>query len=190
MKTEQRFKEMVSNLIKSGETIKEQFAPSELEITNSVIKLQMETVAIVENYTVSPKISSQMEADWFSNFHAAIGMTSEAGELIDAMKKLFIYRAVDDPKKKQKAIQNVIEELGDMEFYMEAFTDWDLFEDENNNMQKILSDVRDFFGFSYEMILQQNIYKLTDKEKGRYASGTYSDDAAHQRQDKEPTRES
>lgn len=46
--------------------------------------------------------------------HAAIGIAGEAGELLDAIKKAYLY---GQPVN----MQNVIEELGDIEFYLEAF---------------------------------------------------------------------
>lgn len=45
--------------------------------------------------------------------HMAVGIASEAGELLDAVKKKVIYRKVLDR-------ENVIEELGDLEFYLEG----------------------------------------------------------------------
>jgi len=45
--------------------------------------------------------------------HMSIGVSGEAGELIDAIKKYVIYRKPLDR-------ENVIEELGDLEFYMEG----------------------------------------------------------------------
>ena len=45
-------------------------------------------------------------------WHAATGVSTEAGELLDAAKKLVIYNKPLDRK-------NIIEELGDLEFYME-----------------------------------------------------------------------
>ncbi len=45
--------------------------------------------------------------------HAAIGVSGEAGELIDAVKKTWIYGKPLD-------LWNVMEELGDLRFYYEA----------------------------------------------------------------------
>lgn len=84
--------------------------------------------------------------------HMILGISGEAGELVDAVKKHTIYgRELD--------VQNVIEELGDLEFYMEG--------------------LRQELGLSREDILDANIKKL----QKRYADG-YSDKAAHERADK------
>lgn len=90
-----------------------------------------------------------------SMLHAAVGISSEAGELLDAVKKVWVYNKPLDT-------DNLIEELGDLEFYMQA--------------------LRFQLGVSREQILQANITKL---EK-RYPTG-YTDAAAQARADKEPT---
>lgn len=46
-------------------------------------------------------------------WHMATGVSGEAGELLDAIKKHVVYCKPLD-------LENVIEELGDLEFYMEA----------------------------------------------------------------------
>lgn len=46
-------------------------------------------------------------------WHHATGIVTEAGELMDAVKKAVIYRKPLD-------VANVIEELGDLEFYLQG----------------------------------------------------------------------
>jgi NTP pyrophosphatase (non-canonical NTP hydrolase) len=91
--------------------------------------------------------------------HAVMGITGEAGELLDGIKKHVIY-------DKDLDLDNVIEELGDMEFYMEQ--------------------VRQRLGITREQTLEANIAKL----KVRYDGLKYTDAAAQQRADKvdEPKR--
>jgi NTP pyrophosphatase (non-canonical NTP hydrolase) len=85
--------------------------------------------------------------------HMAIGVVGEAGELIDAVKKWTIYNKALDRK-------NVIEELGDIEFFLEG--------------------LRQIFGITRQETLEGNIEKLGK----RYAEGKYSDAQAHARKDK------
>jgi NTP pyrophosphatase (non-canonical NTP hydrolase) len=86
--------------------------------------------------------------------HMAVGISGEAGELLDAVKKHIIYcKPVDRV--------NLVEELGDLEFYMEG--------------------VRQAAGISREETLNANKLKLLGK---RYASGSYSDAQAQDRADK------
>lgn len=85
--------------------------------------------------------------------HMAIGVSGEAGELLDAVKKAVIYRKPLDR-------ENVIEELGDLEFYMEG--------------------LRQSVGITREQTIAQNIEKLGV----RYQNFTYSDNAANKRADK------
>lgn len=84
--------------------------------------------------------------------HMAIGISGESGELLDAIKKHVIYNKPLD-------VANVIEELGDLEFYMEG--------------------LRQGTGISREEVLEHNIAKLSI----RYGK-TYSDEAAKARADK------
>lgn len=86
--------------------------------------------------------------------HAAVGVSGEAGELLDAVKKTWAYGKPLDR-------DNVIEELGDLEFYMEA--------------------LRQALGITRDETLIQNQKKLGV----RYASGVYSDQHAIERKDKQ-----
>lgn len=85
--------------------------------------------------------------------HMAVGISGEAGELLDAVKKHAIYQ-------KSLDITNVVEELGDLEFFMEG--------------------LRATLGISREEVLAKNVNKLSV----RYLSGTYSNQQAQQRADK------
>lgn len=85
--------------------------------------------------------------------HAAIGICGEAGELGDAIKKNVVYN-------KELDRTNVIEELGDLRFYMQA-------------MQNLL-------GITEQEVLQHNACKLMV----RYEGLQYSDQAAQARADK------
>lgn len=91
--------------------------------------------------------------------HMAVGISGEAGELLDAVKKHAIYQ-------KSLDVTNVVEELGDLEFFMEG--------------------LRAALGISRDEVLAKNIYKLSV----RYLSGRYSNEQAQQRADKhdEPVR--
>ena len=84
--------------------------------------------------------------------HMVLGISGEAGELLDTVKKFAIY-------KKPLDLDNVIEELGDLEFYMQG--------------------LRYQLGITREQTLQHNISKLTK----RYGE-KYSNEAAQTRADK------
>ncbi len=85
--------------------------------------------------------------------HAAMGVAGEAGELIDAIKKHLVYG-----KPLDRA--NIIEELGDLRFYIQA-------------MQNVL-------GITESEVLQANADKLSK----RYRGLKYTDQAAIDRADK------
>ena len=77
-------------------------------------------------------------------WHMATGVSGEAGELLDAIKKHVIYQKPLD-------VENVKEELGDMLFYM------------SNLMQSI--------GLSFEEVLQHNVDKLSVRySSGSYSN--------------------
>lgn len=87
-------------------------------------------------------------------WHMVSCISSEAGELFDTIKKHCIYR-------KNLDLENVIEELGDIEFYLEG--------------------VRQLLYLTREQCLENNIKKLSK----RYALLTYTNEQAQKRADKE-----
>ncbi len=86
--------------------------------------------------------------------HNAIGVSGEAGELLDAVKKHIIYGQPLDRA-------NILEELGDLEFYLQG--------------------LRNCLLVDREEILRLNVEKL----QKRYPV-TYTDQAAKTRADKKP----
>lgn len=98
-------------------------------------------------------IVKELDASKANLWHLATGASGEAGELLDAIKKHAIYNKALD-------LHNVVEELGDLEFYMEG--------------------IRQAIGVSRGEVLAQNVEKLSR----RYHSGSYSDKHAQERADK------
>lgn len=98
------------------------------------------------------------------NHHAKGGVCEEAGELSNAIKQHITFGAplgsIMKGEKNQTVLQNIVEELGDIRFYMEA--------------------VCHLYGITEEEILQKNADKLSK----RYVGLRYSDDAAQNRADK------
>lgn len=110
-----------------------------------------------EMVSVLAKSGKEILADMTSEqahlTHMAIGVSGEAGELLDAFKKVTIY-----PKPVDR--ENVIEELGDIEFYLEG--------------------IRQGLGISRDETIRANIKKLAK----RYEGFRYSNEAAQNRADK------
>jgi NTP pyrophosphatase (non-canonical NTP hydrolase) len=92
------------------------------------------------------------------SLHMGFGIAGEAGELVDAIKKYIIYNKPVDR-------ENVVEEFGDLEFYMEG--------------------LRVELGITRDECLEHNIKKLLTSEKARYKLGTYTDAQAQDRADKQ-----
>ncbi len=86
-------------------------------------------------------------------WHMGTGVCTEAGELLDAVKKYVCYN-----KPLDRA--NVIEEMGDIEFYLEG--------------------MRDRLGITREEVLDHNVAKLLR----RYPNGGFSNADAQARKDK------
>ena len=99
-------------------------------------------------------ILASLTPEGVNMWHMATGISGESGELLDAVKKFAIYNKPLDR-------ENVIEELGDLEFYMEGLR------------QAIFVTRAD--------VLQANMNKLSV----RYSKGTYSDKQAQERADKD-----
>lgn len=98
-------------------------------------------------------IASNMTPVEAHAWHMATGISGEAGEILEVIKKHVIYQ-------KPLNSDNLIEELGDIEFYLEG--------------------LRQGFGITREECLQNNILKLTK----RYAKLHYDDADAINRVDK------
>ena len=99
------------------------------------------------------EIADSIDENKANMLHATIGISTEAGELLDAIKKHVIYGKPLD-------MVNITEELGDLEFYMEA-------------LRQILNINRQF-------TLEYNSNKLL----ARYPGYKYTDKAAQERADK------
>jgi NTP pyrophosphatase (non-canonical NTP hydrolase) len=110
---------------------------------------EMVTALLKSGETIAAELTGKEANLW----HLATGVSGEAGELLDAIKKHVVYR-------KELDRVNVLEELGDLEFYMEG--------------------MRQALGINREDCLAANIAKLGK----RYEGMRYSDKAAHDRADK------
>lgn len=101
-------------------------------------------------------IRETLTASKIDLLHMAVGISGEAGELLDAVKKHTVYN-------KDINRENIVEELGDLEFYMEG--------------------LRQNLKISREETLEANIHKLATGKNARYKDG-YTDAAAQARADK------
>lgn len=122
------------------------------------------SIAAKQSEGTAPRYE-QMVLDLFKQFsnpaetylHSAVGMSGEAGEILDIVKKMWAYEQPLDEAK----VLHLIEELGDIRFYYQAMLN--------------LLNVTD------EQIQASNIAKLMK----RYPGGVYSNEHAKARLDKE-----
>lgn len=98
-------------------------------------------------------VSNLFRKDKEPLLHAIMGITGETGELTDALKKHIFY-------ERELDMENVIEELGDIEFYLEA--------------------LRQQVGVTREQTLVANVNKLNK----RYHQGKFTTEQANERADK------
>lgn len=101
----------------------------------------------------SADIEAQMQPHHYHLMHMLIGLSGEVGELTDAFKKHIFY---DKPLD----LPNVLEELGDIEFYLQG--------------------IRNTYGISRDLLIHNNHEKLSK----RYSLGKYSNEQAQARADK------
>ena len=89
-------------------------------------------------------IKRELTPEQANLLHVGVGVSTEANELLDAIKKHTIYQKPLD-------VENVKEELGDLLFYM------------SNLMQSV--------GLSFEEVLQHNVDKLSVRySSGKYSN--------------------
>lgn len=123
--------------------------------------IEHEHMGLVRNlFKEGQEILQVITVDHIDLWHAATGCVTEANEMLDAAKKFAVYNKPLD-------VENLIEEIGDLEFYLGATL---------QTLSRILG--RDV---TRGECLQTNITKL----RKRYPSGTYTDRDAQQRADKQ-----
>jgi NTP pyrophosphatase (non-canonical NTP hydrolase) len=106
------------------------------------------------NNLVKRNLQENLTEEKFKLLYMAVGVVGKAGELIDAVKKHVVYG-------KPLGAENMLEELGDIEFYLEG--------------------IRQALFITRGQCLRANMLTLSL----RYPAGRYSDAAAVERLDKE-----
>lgn len=124
--------------------------PSRIELAHAVMVSRLKKDGLLIIQQLDPR-----KADLW---HMATGVSGEAGELLDCVKKNVAY---DKPLD----LENLTEELGDLEFYLQG--------------------LRSITGISREDCLKHNLQKLLTGKNARYAEGIYSDAQAQTRADKD-----
>lgn len=90
-------------------------------------------------------IVSEMTGPEAHLLHMTVGISGESGELLDSVKKYVIYHKALDRG-------NIIEELGDLEFYMEG--------------------LRQGLGITRDEVIKYNIAKLTIRYGQKYSDAS------------------
>lgn len=146
------------------------FIPVSKEIVIDVNEITVKYAEAITNHELPEypefvnALFKELDTVEASAMHAAIGCAGEGGELLDCIKKVWIYgKKWDqfDPKTNDTPVENLLEELGDLRFYY----------------QKLLN----MLGFADSQIKAVNVAKL----RKRYPKGQYSNEAAQTRADKQ-----
>ena len=165
------YSEFVRSCFKSGEKIAEEMTPHKAaSLSLACLGLVIETNILdaVKKYTIYNKdvhgtSTAPLDIEAFKDFaitpsqcellHAAIGIAGEAGELLDAVRKhVFDGQPLDR--------DNVVEELGDIEFYM----------------MTAMMNVG---------VLRPHLQELNMSKLSKRYEGGYSDQQAQERKDKQ-----
>ena len=121
--------------------IQQKLTKEEMKMNGLLAQFENMTLALAKD---GEDIVKNLTPEQANLWHMAIGVSGEAGELLDAIKKHVIYQKPLD-------VENVKEELGDMLFYM------------SNLMQSV--------GLSFEEVLQHNVDKLSVRySSGSYSN--------------------
>jgi NTP pyrophosphatase (non-canonical NTP hydrolase) len=161
--------EMVRTLAKPGAVIAVELTSTDISILTVISELCKKSGFILAH--IAENISLPISDEEAHLWHMAIGMTGEAGELLDAYKKLGIYR-------KELDLVNVIEELGDFEFYLTGYKQGTM--QEETEFDYRLAQLYELFSITRQEVIEGNIRKLAK----RYNGLKYSDQAAQDRADK------
>lgn len=171
MITPEFYSDFVRSLCKSGEEIQQSIT------LESAALIQM-SARIFEHAgtclsTMDHSFNSPLTAH---RNHMLIGIAGEAGELLDAVKKYAIYLKPLDR-------ENVVEELGDINFYIRGYSQdrhgFFLLQNVFNEIQADMVAICELLDITEQEILSHNVKKL-----GKRYNGKYSDVAAQLRADK------
>lgn len=112
---------------------------------------------------MKPKEDLQFTAEQCALIHAVFGISGEAGEILDSIKKHVIYGVGmgEFSQKGMTLFENLREEIGDIYFYLE--------------------DLQQRLGLTREDCLEANMTKLAK----RYPNYEYTDKSATERKDKQ-----
>lgn len=174
---------MVRLLKKPGTKLAEELGDDEYLISSYCGQLFKECGILLERANIGATPDKPHTVD---RLHMAIGLAGEAGELLDAVKRVIIYQKAPD-------IENLTEEMGDLEFYYEGYIQTDVKNPITRNslamirksMDRIYIFLSDFgTGINQELALQHNLNKLLTGDRARYKDQVYSDQAAINREDK------
>lgn len=172
MNLHEQHTQLVARLAKPNEEIKATLTDEQLAVIKDIAHLQKGISSLIID--MFDKISGYK--NMYHHFHMVVGVSGELGELLDAIKKHIIYG-------KDLDRENVVEELGDIFFYvrgMNGFGGLETYFDDFINESIEIYNILNFVHVTVDECLEYNINKLNK----RYPSGAYSNEQAQLRADK------
>lgn len=178
-----RHREMVKELAKPGQAIKEQFTGNGITLVQLASDLNHACAGLL--LVAAQFIHKNNPANFFHCLHMAIGMAGESGEILDKVKKYAFYG-------KELPIEGeggMIEEMGDMEFFWVGSEEHPLsIQDHSRHdwlhrIRRCMADMYFALNLDRNKILEANIQKLRDGKNARHKNG-FSDASQTGRADK------
>jgi hypothetical protein len=184
MITYKQYEEFVRTLIKPSEQL-------DVEITYDEQLLLEFAKSVLSGATQSASYLECSRPDYLNLLHMGVGLTSECGELVDAIKKIVIYRKpVGSLSEKNSIAWNVREEIGDLLWFQTGNIIIRRTLGYNTNTKEFylqLEDFLDYWNYMYpdNIITIQSAKEFNmEKLKERYSKLTFSNEDAQQRKDK------
>lgn len=183
MKINKDYKELVIALSKKPAAIRATLKTSQQSSLDLLLQMQ----SIVSGMRHENNFYNDLA---YHKYHMLIGISGEIGEILDAVKKFVIYQKPAD-------IDNIYEEVGDLIFYLTGYTVFDppsepeaekvnclhLPYNSINSLWNLLTQFCDANSICMREAVRRNKAKLNK----RFSEGTYSDEQAQQRADKQDT---
>ena len=171
------YSQFVAKLAKSGTVIANDLNNDTNKKLTSILNMTMR-LGIVAGKLLDECVDfAQLEDDYTPDsahaVHMGIGIFGEVGELVDAIKKAAVYNKPMDN-------ENVMEELGDIEFYTVGLSQSPRLFNYLPQFTEILGAIHSLIDTNRKTIREGNISKLYK----RYEGAVYSDQAAQDRADK------
>lgn len=185
MITDEQYEEFVRTLIKPSEQL-------DAEVTEDEKNLLLISVSLINNSLKSCRDPKCKRPGYLNLLHMMCGLASEAGELVDAIKKIVIYRKpVGSIYTPNSIAWNVKEEVGDLCWFQTGNKIIREVENQETTEDDFWENLK-YFLYQWNKMYPDNIITIEsakqfnmEKLSIRYKELKYSNESAQKRADKE-----